>query len=432
MRFTTLDEWLAWLEQCHPTEIDLGLERTLLVAKKMGVLNTGNKTITVAGTNGKGSCVATISALLQTTGSVVGTYTSPHLQHYSERICINSKPVSDDELCQAFALVDDARSVTSLTYFEFGTLAALVIFKQYNTDINVLEVGLGGRLDAVNIIDADVAVVTGIAIDHEAWLGNDREAIGLEKSGIFRSKTPAICGDPSPPQSLLDAAETMQANLQCFGVDFSFGLHEMEENPSQNLDTWWFKEIKANGNELYYNDLPKVSLPLQSVAAGIQAVHSLKVNITTELLQEVLPKLSLPGRMQCVTYKQRNFLLDVAHNPQATAYLASQIPSSVKPCGQVFAIVAMMQDKDRQGNLRPIIEVVDVWCLAELSNLPRAASCNMLAQNLAVFQRVPERKGSIADCINWCITHTNKQDLILIFGSFFTVSEALAILQEPV
>lgn len=432
MRFATLDEWLAWLEQCHPTEIDLGLERTLLVAKKMGVLNTGNKTITVAGTNGKGSCVATISALLQATGSVVGTYTSPHLQHYSERICINSVPVSADELCQAFALVDDARGATSLTYFEFGTLAALAIFKQYNTNINVLEVGLGGRLDAVNIIDADVAVVTGIAIDHEAWLGDNREAIGFEKAGIFRSNKPAICGDPSPPQSLLNAAKTMQVNLQRFGVDFSFGLHEVKEGLGQNVGTWWFKDINASGGELYYNDLPKVGLPLQSVVAGMQAVHSLKVDITAELLREILPKLSLPGRMQRVTYKQRNFLLDVAHNPQATAYLASQIPSSVKPCGRVFAIVAMMQDKDRQGNLSPIIEVVDVWCLAELSNLPRAADCNILAQDLAVFQKAPERKGSIENCINWCITHANEQDLILIFGSFFTVSEALAILEEPV
>lgn len=423
MRFTTLEEWLAWLEQCHPTEIDLGLERTLLVAQQMQVLNQPCKTITVAGTNGKGSCVATITALLQATGCIVGTYTSPHLQHYSERICINSVPVTDAQLCIAFAAVDHARGTTSLTYFEFGTLAALEIFKQQGVDVQVLEVGLGGRLDAVNILTPDVAVVTSIALDHEAWLGNSRELIGAEKAGIYRAHKPAICADADPPQSLLDVAENIQADLQQLGRDFSFGVYAA---PNAQVYWWWSTDLVAEGEEPTFAHLPKTGLPLPSVAAGIQAVQSLGKRLNAKLLQKVLPRLSLSGRMQSITFKQRHFLLDVAHNPQATEYLALQI--SALSCARVFAIVAMMEDKDRCGNLAPLVGCINVWCLAELGNIPRAAPSQMLQQDLAQLQQHPDFNGTVKDCIIWCLSEAKEQDLIVIFGSFFTVSEALSIL----
>ncbi|HEY7885995.1 MAG TPA: bifunctional tetrahydrofolate synthase/dihydrofolate synthase, partial [Cellvibrionaceae bacterium] len=357
MSFSSLPEWLAWMEQCHPREIELGLERVSQVAERMG-LPGGGRHVIVAGTNGKGSCVATISALLQRAGLKVGAYTSPHLLRYNERVCINGQPVDDDSLCHAFGEINRAQGDISLTYFEFGTLAALYIFKQQRVDVSVLEVGLGGRLDAVNLVDADVAVVTSIAIDHEAWLGRNREVIGREKAGIFRANVPAICADPEPPNSVEETAKRLGARWLAAGDSFQFGR--------QDDGLWWWQ----GGRRL--DSLPVVHLPLPSVAAALLAVEVLGIELDREQIVQTLEQLTLPGRMQTLAINGRWVILDVAHNPAATTYLAANLVRPAPP-GRVFALVAMMADKDLLGSLQPLLGQVDVWCCASLEGVARAA-----------------------------------------------------------
>lgn len=241
MQLNSLPAWLDWLEKNHPAEIDLGLARITCVAQRMGLLAPSAKVITVAGTNGKGSCVTATAALLGAAGYSVGVYTSPHLLHYNERIVVNGNPVADDEICLAFDAIFNACQQTtvdyphpiSLTYFEYGTLAALEIFRRRQVTAIVLEVGLGGRLDAINIIDADVAVITSIALDHMDWLGDNREAIGYEKAGIMRAGKPVVCADFSPPQSLLDHAQNLSASLHLITRDFGY---EIVDDSTWN---WW-------------------------------------------------------------------------------------------------------------------------------------------------------------------------------------------------
>lgn len=238
MRFTTLDEWLQWLECQHPRAIDLGLERVSVVAKALNIA-LAMPVITVAGTNGKGSCVALSSAILRAEGYRVGTYTSPHLVHYHERIVIAGRCVHDEELLLAFSAIDEARGATSLTYFEFGTLAALWLFQRAELDVVILEVGLGGRLDAVNIVDADIAIVSSIAIDHEAWLGRDREVIGREKAGVFRQGRIAVVGDVDPPQSVLNYGRDIGASVLCRDRDYSY---------RESANQWQWQGLDAQGD----------------------------------------------------------------------------------------------------------------------------------------------------------------------------------------
>ena len=234
MRFSTLDAWLSWLEQCHPSEIDLGLSRIGQVYQRLAAFpSASTKVITVAGTNGKGTCVNSLSFLLKQTGAAVGAYTSPHLLHYNERVQINGQPVSDDQLCEAFAAIDAARGDISLTYFEFGTLAAFYLFAQAQLDYWVLEVGLGGRLDAVNILDADIAVITSIALDHEAWLGNDLMQIGLEKAGIMRDGKPVIVASLDYPASIDE--KISQLNCPAFYLGQQFGFQEEKQSDAWQL-----------------------------------------------------------------------------------------------------------------------------------------------------------------------------------------------------
>ncbi len=247
MRFTTLADWLAWQETLHPNVIDLGLERVASVASRMGLGRPANTVITVAGTNGKGSCVALLESILDAAGYRVGVYSSPHLLRYNERVRVCGQEVDDAALCAAFERIDQARGATSLTYFEFGTLAALEIFAQADLDVAVLEVGLGGRLDAVNIVDADVALITSIDIDHVEWLGPDRESIGREKAGILRPAMPAVYGEADPPRSVLAQAESLAAPLHCLERDYRY---------SEATDSW---DWRSDSNS--YTGLPLPNLP---------------------------------------------------------------------------------------------------------------------------------------------------------------------------
>jgi dihydrofolate synthase/folylpolyglutamate synthase len=430
MRFTQLDDWLTWLEQAHPTEIDLGLDRLRQVLARL-VLPDLPPVITVAGTNGKGSCVSAASALLQAAGFCVGSYTSPHIQHYCERVQINAVPVREAAMCRAFDIVDQARGDVSLTYFEFGTLAALVLFGQQAVDVMVLEVGLGGRLDAVNIIDPDVAVITSIAIDHEAWLGNDRESIGREKAGIMRAAKTAICVDTDPPASLLQYADDIGASLRLIGRDFVIDTASSENNPIPDKTPWRLID-NHSGVAL---SVPPVSLVSSSVAAAIEAVKALGVDVAALDLADVFGGLTLPGRMQNARFGGTPVLIDVAHNPAATTYLA-QVVAARQTSGRVVAAVAMMADKDIAGSLQPLMGLVDCWLPVGLADVPRAASPESLAAVISASGANVTPFASLADALSGLNTgeplSLGEDDLLLVFGSFFTVAAALAILAPDV
>lgn len=433
MRFSLLAGWLGWLEQSHPKEIDLGLDRIRQVAERLDLLKPRAKVITVAGTNGKGSCVTATAGLLQTAGFSAGVYTSPHLLHYAERIQINGKPVADELICAAFEIIADACSSSadagslsaegsaeiSLTYFEYGTLAALVIFKQQDVDYMVLEVGLGGRLDAVNIIDADVAVITSIAIDHQDWLGDNREDIGREKAGILREQQSFVCADPNPPQTILALAKQLNTNAHFIERDFSFGVQ---------AQSWLWHGKTATGDDVHLPSMRAPHLPLPSMAAALQAVQLLNIELTAEQIEQCLLNLVLAGRFQKLVFQGREFILDVAHNPAATEYFAKRLRAE-PVAGKTFAIVAMMSDKDRSASLANLASLVSEWYLLDLADIPRAATPMALAENLAVFNLQAKATGDIQNLMRAILAHAQPQDRILVFGSFFTVAAVLAYMQ---
>lgn len=422
MQLDSLSAWLDWLEQNHPREIDLGLERIAHVAARMELLRPSAKVVTVAGTNGKGSCVTATAAMLSAAGYSVGVYTSPHLLHYNERIVVNNAPVSDNDICTAFSAIYVACQQTSieypypisLTYFEYGTLAALEIFHRYAVDAIVLEVGLGGRLDAVNIIDADIAVITSIALDHTDWLGDSREAIGYEKAGVMRAGKPVICADIDPPRSLLDRAASLSAPLYLISRDFGYST----EGP---FWSWWNNDKRFSSNSLPH-------LPLPSLAAALQVVLLLGVEVDRINALTLLEDLRVPGRFQIQSWRERQVILDVAHNPAATAYLVERLAQGVPSSAKVHAIVAMMSDKDRLQSLNNLKRCVYHWYLADLSFVARAASVEQLRQNLHDLGESDAFSGTVADCLQAAYQNSNKGDRILVCGSFFTVAAALQVL----
>lgn len=427
MQLDSLSAWLEWLEQNHPQEIDLGLERVACVAARMALLNPSAKVITVAGTNGKGSCVTATAALLSAAGYSVGVYTSPHLIHYNERIVVDGKSVADDEICSAFAAIYSAcqqispeyPQPVSLTYFEYGTLAALEIFRRRNVTALVLEVGLGGRLDAVNIIDADIAVITSIALDHTDWLGDNRDSIGYEKAGIMRAGKPVVCADFTPPVTILDQAMSLAAPLYLISRDFGFIQTDADHW------NWW-----TGAHEFRDQQLPQ--LPLPSVAAALQVANLLGLNLQDLNAFDRVAALRVPGRFQSIQWNERQVILDVAHNPAATAYLVERLVHNASPSSKVHGIVAMMADKDRAQSLANLKGRINHWYLADLEFIPRAATIEQLRQNLTDLELVAEFSGNVADCLQTALINSNPGDRILIFGSFYTVAAGLQALAVPV
>ena len=316
MRFNRLEDWLAWQEGLHFTAIELGLERCMTVAERMGLLHPDFTVISVAGTNGKGSSVSMLRSILMHAGYNTGSYTSPHLVRYNERICLNGVEVSDEMLCAAFARIDQYRGDISLTYFEFGTLAALEIFQRAGIDIAVLEVGLGGRLDAVNCLDADAALITTIELDHENWLGRDRETIAREKAGIMRSGSVAVCSDPNPPQSLFEHAAALGTKLCVPGRDYCHHI----------TNTFW--EWQSDTTILC--DLPRPSLyntrQMENAAGVLMVLHSLsdRFPIDPHAIRRGLQEFNLSGRFQMVPDRAQ-LILDVAHNRQAMELLVHNL-----------------------------------------------------------------------------------------------------------
>jgi dihydrofolate synthase / folylpolyglutamate synthase len=432
MRFKLLQDWLSWLESCHPSsEVELGLGRTAQVAERLAIAPTlaGKHVVTVAGTNGKGSCVAALNALLRHQGLHVGCFTSPHFLHYNERIVINDQPVLDAELVAAFERVDQAREQVELTYFEFGTLVALDIFCRSALDVIILEVGLGGRLDSVNIIDPDIAIVTSIDIDHQDWLGSDRESIGREKAGIFRPGKPAICADPNPPAAIAAVADELNAVLFQRGRDFAISSIDQQ---AQALAGVRWQGVSASG-ETKEMILPKLTLPLGSVAAALQAMELLKLP-APEAGGHCLAQVQLPGRFQYVenTAKddQGQLILDVAHNPAAAQLLAQRLKSA-PIAGRTIALIALMKDKDCYGVIEALKPCVDAWFVADLKDSPRAMPASELATVISEHEiTMISVSKNVRQAYRRARSLMVAQDRLVVLGSFITVSEVMKILQR--
>jgi len=420
MRFDNLPEWLEWQEELHFTAIELGLDRCTAVAENMGLLNPDFTVISVAGTNGKGSSVTMMESILGNSGYKTGCYTSPHLIRYNERIKLDGVEVSDEMLCESFSRIDQARGGITLTYFEFGTLAALDIFHQANIDVALLEVGLGGRLDAVNCLDADVALVTSIDLDHMQWLGPDRETIGREKAGIFRGDKSAICSDPHPPATVLEYAEEIGATLYIPGRDFNYQLSE---------DHWSWQ-----WDSVIYENLPRPdqynSCQIQNAAGVLMVLNTLtsKLPIKAGAIEKGLENFSLIGRFQMLT-EGTQIILDVAHNNQSAKMLVhnlKQFPNS----GKTHIIIGMLKDKDRNSILGELIEIADYWHTVTISN-PRGTDSETIKNELLdLGVTVPiSESDTVANTFLKLQKETGMHDRIVVTGSFLSVGDAIKYLE---
>ncbi|MCC5854407.1 MAG: bifunctional tetrahydrofolate synthase/dihydrofolate synthase [Idiomarina sp.] len=405
----TLDEWLSYLETVHAQVIDMGLERTREVAERLAVLQPAPRVVMVGGTNGKGSTVRMIEEILRAAGLRTATYTSPHILQYRERVRVDGAQLTAEEHCRAFAAVEAARQDITLTYFEFGTLAALWLMREQQVDVAILEVGLGGRLDAVNIVDADVSVVTSIGIDHVSFLGNDREVIGYEKAGIFRSGRPAICGDPEPPLQLLKHAESVGAKLSCVGRDYQSSLE---------VQGWSFHHA-----DIVLESLPRPKLPLPNAATAVAAVLALGLAPNYELIAQGLRQATMAGRFD-IWPGTPTIILDVGHNPHAAKYLALQL-ADLPYRGRLTAVCGMLGDKDIQGTLAELVPYVDAWYFGTLSG-PRAATAFDLAHGIGHSDKA-ECFDSIEAAFTAARDAAHPDDVILCFGSFYTVAAIYAL-----
>ncbi|WP_439888977.1 bifunctional tetrahydrofolate synthase/dihydrofolate synthase [Pseudomonas sp. MBLB4123] len=414
----SLADWLAYLEQLHPSAIDMGLERSRAVAERLGLGKPAPLAITVTGTNGKGSTCAFLAALLQDQGRRVGVYSSPHLLRYNERVQIAGSEASDASLCEAFAAVEAARGEISLTYFEMGTLAAFWLFQRAQLDAVVLEVGLGGRLDAVNLIDADLALVTSIGLDHAEWLGDTRESVAFEKAGIFRAGTPALCGDPQPPQPLLDQAALLAAPLYLRGRDYDLGV---------DAHCWSWGGVDAQGKELRLERLPLLDLPMENAALALQAFALLGLPWQAERIAAALTQTRVAGRLdrRAVNWRGKplTLLLDVGHNPHAAGYLAQRL--AVRPAtGERLAVFGLLADKDLAGVVAPLLGEIAHWAV---TSLPTARS-RPVAELEAHLHNCAARVSAYADVQSALLAQCERAsagDEILLFGSFYCVAEAL-------
>jgi dihydrofolate synthase/folylpolyglutamate synthase len=410
---TPLQDWLAYLETCHSKSIDLGLDRITQVAQRLGVLSFDCPIITVAGTNGKGSNVALTAAILTAAGYCVATYTSPHLIHYNERIQIAGCSVSDSALCHAFTQIESLRADVSLTYFEFATLAALLLFKQQavHLDAIILEVGLGGRLDAVNCIDADLAIISMIDLDHREYLGDTREAIGKEKAGILRWNKPCVCGDFDIPQSILDQAQSLQCPLYRQGFEFDY---------KRQGSSWsWHSQHHS------FVDLPLPRIDLQNAATVLQAIELLSERflITSAAIEQGLKQVFLPGRFQCLEKNSRQIIIDVAHNPAGGRCLAKRLANRAC-CGKIHALVGMLADKDILNTLRPLQGQVDYWYVSDLT-VRRGASAQQLKQSLLSLQEGIQAIWEFPRpelAFQYAYQQLQENDSLLVFGSFHTAA----------
>lgn len=415
----TLDQWLTLLEKRHPTDIELGLNRVAEVARRLALPLPARRVVSVAGTNGKGSCVRYLENLLTARGLRVGSYTSPHILRYNERIRIAGHVAGDSDIVHAFEAIEAARGEISLTYFEMGTLAALQLMASADLDVAVLEVGLGGRLDAVNLVDADIAVITPIAVDHADWLGNSREVIALEKAGIARAGKPLVCADPEPPSTLVDHLAARA--VPTLYLDSHFGS---SPDAAGGMSLWY---TGADGERRQLGQLPRPGLPLPSALAAVQAAAALDLLPEQDAVARVLTETVLEGRFQRLRLAGRDVVCDVAHNPAAAGYLAGQLKASDR---RVVLVAAIMADKDRAGLVAALNPVVEHWYLGDLGQVPRALPASELAETVIAAGGEVTLADSLEGAFRRALSHTGQDDLIAVCGSFHTVSAVMAIAGE--
>ncbi|MBL3556795.1 MULTISPECIES: bifunctional tetrahydrofolate synthase/dihydrofolate synthase [Marinobacter] len=418
----TLEQWLGYLESIHPSEIDLGLDRVLLGLRRLFRRNPSARIITIGGTNGKGSAVAALEQLLIRAGRSTGAYTSPHLQHYNERVRINGSNVTDESLVHAFEQVEAARGSTTLTYFEFGTLAAFVLFEEAGVEDWVLEVGLGGRLDAVNVLDPDLAIITSVDIDHVSFLGDNREVIGFEKAGILRPGINAIYADVDPPASVLQQVSAQKVHLERPGATYELVPSEGSGNTGEGVT---LKQAR-------YGDavkLPDTGLPVHSLAAAVVAIRQLEPGLELPAIEQLLAGLTLPGRYE-VLRSSPQVIADVGHNPHAAAWLSNRLSRRRSSSGRVIAVYAALADKDVEGVAGAMTQVVDQWYLAGL-DVPRGLDCQELAGRLKgiVREESSTLSLSVGEALKQALAEAARDDLVIVFGSFYTVAAAREALE---
>ncbi len=423
MRFEHLADWLAWQEGLHPNAIELGLARVRQVLQRLGMTAPCCPVITIAGTKGKGSCAAILASILSAAGYRVGLFTSPHLHRYNERIRIAGGEVSDASLCAAFERIDQARGDISLTYFEFNTLAALLCFDTAALDVWLLEVGMGGRLDAVNVIDADVAIVTSIGLDHTEWLGNDLDSIAREKAGIFRAGKPALFGSLAMPDAIQQVAEQVGARLQRAGTDFVC-------QPDGKTWAWVMGETRIDG-------LPMPALvgevQLANASTALAALHLLteRLPVTRLAVENGLRQVCLPGRLQQVIEQRTGaeWIVDVAHNTLSAEVLARHL--STLPRRRTLAVIGLMADKDLTGITAAVGAQVDAWLGVDLPTA-RALPASLLAAQLRSAGLTVVGTGQLPAAFDHAreLVAAGRFERVLVFGSFFTVGPALEWLTD--
>ncbi len=407
----TLADWLQWQESLNPRSIELGLNRIRSVATQLHLPDDNIRTLTVAGTNGKGSSSTLAALILREAGYRVGLYTSPHLLRYNERIAINGVTASDDDLCRAFMAIERARGETLLTYFEFGTLAALWLFREANVDVQVLEIGLGGRLDAANLVDADVALITNIGLDHTDWLGTDRESIAREKAGIMRAGRPVVCADSDAPLAIAAIAGALAAPLTQIGRDFSFSVeagHWHWSGPGGELRNLPFPGLRGANQ-------------LQNASGAIAAVRCLPMNVPEDAMRRALPALQLAGRYQRIG----NVILDVGHNAEAAQVLADNLLRD-KSGGRIFLVLGMLSDKPVEAVGRELARCADQVFLGTLPG-----TRGLTAEALALRLQGSGLKCQICEDIPAAFAlarHAAKTgDWVVVTGSFLTVAAVAEI-----
>lgn len=414
----SLAEWVDYIEAMHPQNIALGLDRIGVVKERLAI-HFSCPVVIVGGTNGKGSTCMMLETIWRTAGYRVGQYTSPHIHRFNERIRIDGQMVDDEVLIRAFEAVEAVRGDVPLTFFEFTTLVAMKLFADAGLDVAVFEVGLGGRFDAVNLLDADVAIVTNVAIDHQAFLGDTREKIGFEKAGIYRQGRIALYGELDPPRSLLDHAATIGADLKLYGRDY---IGEADGN------TWHYRG--PSGSTLW--ELPRPSLygdcQIANAATVLTAVHELqdRLPVYVEAIFEALPQVRLPGRFDIIQHDPL-VIVDVAHNPHAARTLADNLRTL--PCeGRTLAVYGAMADKDIKGVVCALKDQIDVWYITNLP-LPRAATVDVLLAEL-LAAGVPREQIIVCEeaekALDSARKNASNNDRITAFGSFWVVTGVTA------
>ncbi|NOU49768.1 bifunctional tetrahydrofolate synthase/dihydrofolate synthase [Pseudoalteromonas sp. JBTF-M23] len=411
---STLDDWLCYLEGVHPSTIEMGLERVKRVAEQTQLLDTSSKIILIGGTNGKGTTARCLESLLLAQGYSVGTYASPHLIRYNERVRIDGQELDDQDHIDAFHMLEQGRGATQLTYFEYGTLGALAIFKRYAVDYVLLEVGLGGRFDATNIVTPYASVITTIDLDHKEYLGDTRELVGYDKAGIFRANTPAVVGDLNIPHTVTDYGTEIDADLVLANKDFSHML-------SDNGFKWQYLD--------YDYEFATPAIPMQNVSTALTLLAKLNLLPTQDVISQCLSDLTVEGRFQQLSESPRVYT-DVAHNPESARYLRQKIAQLRTQGFKIHALIAMLADKDKASVIKEVSDVVDIWSCASLQG-PRAEQAENLQTMIRLQTKAPcAIHSSVQTALDDILAKQPNDTALVIFGSFFTVADAIQYWQK--